>query len=230
MCKPASRSRRALIALALATAAIAPRAGTAQSVDRLQRRLVAAARRGVLLKDSLAEIHLMRSHDLPADSLVLGDLKFRFVRTNLGKDIEADLQVAATKALGVADSVLGSQLHRIASEAPILAARSRVRFGEFTRVSLLTLEIANGGGRSTTVRAPVTVRKLEEGILDLLGTMATNHVPANVVGWGGQWVPSRPLTSDLWEDAAIDMASSNAAIARTCYAGSQPACESALAL
>jgi hypothetical protein len=172
----------------------------------------------------------MKSRSLPADSLVIGDLTFRFVRANLGKDLEADLRAGVAAALGVADSVLGSQLHRIASDAPILATRSRARFGEFTRVSLVTLEIANGGGRSTTVRAPVTVRKLEEGILDLLGTMATSHVPASVVGWGGQWVPSRPLTPDMWENAAIDMASSNAAIARTCYAGSQPACESALAL
>jgi hypothetical protein len=230
MCKLASRSRRVLIALALATAVVAPRAGTAQSVEQLKRRLVASARRGLLLKDSLAELHEMKSRDLPADSLVVGDLTFRFVRANLGKDLEADLQAAAATALGVADSVLGSQLHRIASEAPILATRSRVRFGEFTRVGLVTLEIANGGGRSTTLRAPVTVRKLAEGILDLLGTMATSHVPASVIGWGGQWVPSRPLTPDLWEDAAIDMASSNAAVARTCYAGSQPACESALAL
>lgn len=230
MCELAALSRRSLTALALATSLVVPRASAAQSAAQLERRLVAAARRGQLLKDSLAELHQMKSRDLPTDSLVVGDIKFRFVRANLGKDLEADLQVAATKALGIADSVLGSELHRIASETPILATRSRVRYGEVTRVGLVTLELGNGGGRSSSMRAPITRQKLEDAILDLLGTMATSHVPASVVGWGGEWVPSRPLTRDLWEDAAIDMASSKAAVARTCYAGSQPACESALAL
>jgi hypothetical protein len=230
MCELASLSRRWVIAFAVVAAVTAPHAAAAQSVEQLQRRLVAASKRGQQLKDSVTELHQMKSRDLPADSLVVGDLKFRFVRTNLGKNLEADLQTAAAKTLATADSVFGSELPRIAGEAPILATRARSPFGELTRVDMVNLVIANGGGRATLVRAPITQRKLEEAMLDLLGTMATSHVPANVIGWGGEWVPSRPLTRELWENAAIDMASSNAAIARTCYAGSLPACESALAL
>lgn len=231
MCELASLSRRVLLALAVSASAFAPRISAAQSVEPLQRRLVAATRRGQLLKDSLDLVHQMRTRDVPADSFQVGDLKFRFVRANLGNDLETSLKAAAKNTLGIADSVFGSELHRIAIEAPILASRRRNRFGEFSAVvDWVQLELGNFGGRSTQVRAPITQRKLEEAILDLLGTMATRHVPTNVVGWGGEWVPARPLTKESWETAAIDLASSNAAIARTCYAGSVPACESALAL
>jgi hypothetical protein len=60
--------------------------------------------------------------------------------------------------------------------------------------------------------------------------MATARAPALAIQWAGGWVPSRRTTHADYEDAAIDLASSNAAIARTCYSGSVPACESALGL
>ncbi len=230
MCEFARRSRRLLFCATLTAVAFAPRAGSAQSVDRLRERLLASSRRAEWLKDSLAELHQMRSHEMPADSIMVGDLKFRFLRSNVGDDVTAELRVAGKRALAVADSVLGDELPRVARETPILVTRSNSRYGEILRVNMVNLEIANGGGRSTLVRAPITQGKLEEAILDLLGTMATSRVPSSVVGWGGEWVPARPTNPEQWEDAAIDMASSKASIARTCYVGSVPACESALAL
>src|ERR1035437_9888757 len=230
MCDLASRCRRWLTALILVAAATSPRPARAQSTGELRIRLLAAARRGQILKDSVKALHEMRTLEFPPDSLAAGELKFRFLKSNVGADLQASLQAAGTHAMSVADSMFGDAVRGIAGTTSILATRSPSRFGQFSTVDMVTLELADGSGRSTLIRAPVTQRKLEDGILDLLGTMATARVPANVIQWGGEWVPSRRLTHETWEDAAIDLASSNAAIARTCYSGSVPACESALGL
>jgi hypothetical protein len=219
-----------MVVTALVAATIAPCAAHAQSVDQLRARLVSASRLGHLLRDSLKVLHDARVRELPPDSLAAGELRFRFVKSNFGTDLQATLQAAGTHTMAAADSMFGDALRGIAGTAPILATRSHSSFGRFSTADLVTLELADNGGRSTTVRAPITERKLEDGILDILGTMATARVPENVIQWGGGWVPSRRTTHESWEDASIDLASSNAAVARTCYAGSLPACETALGL
>ena len=230
MCDLTSRRRSWFVALTLVAAATSPRPAHAQSTGELRIRLLAATRHGQILKDSVKALHEMRTLEFPSDSLATGELKFRFLKSNVGADLQATLQAAGTHAMSVADSMFGDAVRGIAGTTSILATRSRSRFGQFSTVDMVTLELADGGGRSTLIRAPVTQRKLEDGILDLLGTMATARVPSNVIQWAGGWVPSRRLTHETWEDAAIDLASSNAAIARTCYSGSVPACESALGL
>src|SRR5579872_3329945 len=127
MCEWASLSRRLLTAFAVAAAVAGPRTGAAQSVDVLQRRLIAAAKRAEQLKDSLTELHQMKARDLPADSFAVGALKLRFIRTNLGESLEADLHAAAATTMATADSVFGNELPRIAGEAPILATRVHSR-------------------------------------------------------------------------------------------------------
>ena len=235
MCDRASPTRGRLVGAALViavfVAAAIPRLpAQAQSVDQLRTRLVAASRLGKLLKDSAKTLHDMRLRELPPDSLTAGPLSFHFLKSNFGADLQASLRSAGTHTMSVADSMFGDDVNGIAGTTPILATRSHSRFGRFSTMDMVTLELADGGGRSTTVRAPVTVRKLEDGILDLLGTMATARAPAITIQWAGGWVPSRRTTRESFEDAAIDLASSNAAVARTCYAGSVPACESALGL
>jgi hypothetical protein len=220
----------ALVIAALVATAIPPLPAQAQSVDQLRTRLVAASRLGRLLRDSAKTLHDMRLRELPPDSLTAGPLSFHFLKSNFGSDLQASLRAAGTHTMSVADSMFGDDVNRIAGTTPILATRSHSRFGRFSTMDMVTLELADGGGRSTTVRAPVTVRKLEDGILDLLGTMATARAPAIAIQWAGGWVPSRRTTRESFEDAAIDLASSNAAVARTCYTGSVPACESALGL
>ncbi len=223
--------RCALAGLTLAALAMAPARTTAQSTAELRARLVASARRVALLKDSLSALHEMRTADLPADSLNVGGLRFRFLTTNFGTDLQATLKTAATQSMRVADSIFGDEASGVASKTPILATRATTQFGPLlASASMVALEIADGGGRSNNVRAPVTARKLEDAILDLLGTLATRRVPVDVVTWGGDWVPSRRIGADDWQNAAVDLASSNAVVARSCYSGSVPACESALGL
>jgi hypothetical protein len=230
MCDRAARFRRWLAASALAAAALSPCPAHAQSADQLRTRLLAAARRANTLSDSLRALHKLRARELPPDSLAAGELRFRFLKSNFGADLQASLQSAATHSMAIADSMFGDAVHGIVGAAPITATRSHSSVGQFASLDMVRLEIADGGGRSTLIRAPVTQREIEDGILDLIGTMATAQAPAIATAWAGGWVPSRHLTRESWADAAIDLASSNAAIARTCYAGSVPACESALGL
>ena len=54
-----------------------------------------------------------------------------------------------------------------------------------------------------------------------------------MIRWAGFWAPSRPLTADDWQDAALDLTTSDASVrgTRSCYAGSDdPMRRSALGL
>jgi hypothetical protein len=235
MSDSARRIRRTLARMTLAALTmapmIAPTMARAQSAADLRARLVASARQVAILKDSLSALHEMRTADLPTDSLNAGALRFRFLKTNFGTDLQATLKTAAAQSMRVADSIFGDEADGVAGTTPILATRAVTQFGPvYTTASIVSLEIADGGGRSNSVRAPVTPRKLEDVILDLLGTMATRRVPEDVVAWGGQWIPSRRIGEDDWQNAAVDLASSSAVVSRSCYSGSVPACESALGL
>jgi hypothetical protein len=229
---------RVIAGVALA-AALAARAGDAQQpepqqqvqLQRLHDRLLSAARISNQLRDSAEYLRTHRWIELPPDSLSAGPLRFKFVEKNLGADLKATLQAAAQGAASVADSTFGDAAAAFLGDAPIVVSNDRWRVSGWSpSFGIVVLEIANGGGRSTIIRSPITKRRIEDGILDLVGTMATAHLLDNAVQWGGEWVPAQRMTRDRWEDAAVDLASSNAAIARTCYAGSIPACESALGL
>ena len=213
--------------------------GHAQSVaqtrpDGLQRlhdRLISTARLSNALRDSAAYFRSRRWTTLPPDSLAAGPLRIRFAGKTLGADLEATLREAAIGAAAVADSTLGDAAATFLGDAPIVASRDSWQSrGWVPGFDIMVLELANGGGRTTIIRAPITRRRVEDAILDLIGTMATAHLLENAVQWGGEWIPAQGMTRERWEDAAVDLASSNAAIARTCHAGSIPACESALGL
>lgn len=216
-----------LLALLSSTTAHGQQAG----IDRLRERLVSSARISAALKDSIEYLRAHRWMELPPDSMSAGPLRLRFIASNLGPDLRETLRAAATGAASVADTTFGDAATTFIGSAPIVASLTRTRYAAaVTSVDVLILEIANGGGRSTQVRPPLTRRRIEEGLLDLIGTMATDRLLRDAVQWGGEWVPAQRTSREKWEEAAVDLASSNAAIARTCYAGSIPACESALGL
>jgi hypothetical protein len=233
-----SRAGRLILGLSLAAGLVVgaahAQATATKAPDKVQRlhdRLVDAARLSNTLRDSGEYLRAHRWAELPPDSLVAGPLHVRYLAKGLGADWSATLKAATIGASAMADSTLGDAAATFVGDAPIVASRDRWRtYGWSPSFDVLILELANGGGRSYTVRPPITRAKIEEGILDLIGTMATAHLLENAVQWGGEWVPAQGVTRERWEDAAVDLASSNAAIARTCYAGSIPACESALGL
>jgi hypothetical protein len=225
------RARFAIGGALVATFVFATATASAQSAIEYRARLLASARRSAILRDSVRLLHDMRATDLPADSVSAGALRFRFLKTNIGPELQATLQAAATQSMRAADSIFGDELSHVAGTSPILATRSTTQFGPMLNSAyMVALEIADGGGRSNIQRAPVTEHKLEDAILDLLGTMATKSVPMDVLTWGGEWVPSRRVMPEDWQNASVDLASSAAVVARSCYSGSVPACESALGL
>jgi hypothetical protein len=76
----------------------------------------------------------------------------------------------------------------------------------------------------------LTQRKLSDEMLDMIGTLATVGIPPNVSRWAGYWAPARPLTTDEWQAAALDLTTSSSSVSRTCYSGSVAGCEAALGL
>jgi hypothetical protein len=223
-------ARIVLRATLLAGLLASPAEAQQPPINRLRERLVSSARISKVLRDSAAYLRQHRWIELPPDSLSAGPLRLRFVASNLGPALLVTLQAATTGAASVADSTFGDAANTFIGAAPIVASLSKVRVGTITTFDLLYLEIANGGGRSTIVRPPLTVGRVQDALLDLIGTMATDRLLHEAVQWGGEWIPAQRASRERWEEAAVDLASSNAAIARTCYAGSIPACESALGL
>src|ERR1039458_3826952 len=154
MCDLASHRRSWLIALTLVAAATSPRPAHAQSTGELRVRLLAATRRSQILKDSVKALHEMRTLEFPSDSLAVGELKFRFLKSNVGADLQASLQAAGTHAMSLADSMFGDAVRGIAGTTSILATRSRWRFGQFSTVDMVPLHLAASGGRPHPPQPP----------------------------------------------------------------------------
>jgi hypothetical protein len=237
------RSRAAANALALCavltlTTAV-PRFAAAQSapqsVAQLKARLLATLRNAKAARDSLDTLRTRRARENPPDSVVAGAIRLRFDASKFGPALGATVQSAARNAATVSDSVFGDGAPAAAGGTTIIATREH----DFRLQSLgigsdyIALQLADSihlPGRSTTVGPPLTQRRIENAILDLVGTAATIKAPKNVVEWAGFWTTSHPIDEEQWTDAAIDLTTSNASVARSCYMGSVVACESALGL
>ncbi len=217
------------VAAMFAIAAFVPKAGTAQSAAQYRARLSATLRARKLAMDSLDTLRARRGLDLPPDSLKTGVVRVRYSKLNLGPDLEATLRAAVQHAAAIADTQFGdAQLE--GPQAVIVV--NRVARTEVSSLSfdIVQLELPGPSGRMTTVRVPVTQRKLSDELLDMIGTLATVGVPVNVSRWAGYWAPSHPLTPDDWEAAALDLTTSSSSVSRTCYSGSVSGCEAALGL
>jgi hypothetical protein len=223
-------------ALALGVAALvmlpaAPRGGGAQSVAQLRARLVATIRNTNIVRDSIAAMRARRGAELPPDSMAGGSIRLRFEKKNLGPELQATLQSAAERAWRIADTLFGDAAAKAAGALPIVVNHERAGLiGSTASIDMVVLELSGPGGRSTQVHRPLTERRLADGILDLVGTLAMLSVPDAVIHWAGYWTPAHRLTGDDWRDAALDLATSSSSVTRTCYAGSLQSCESALGL
>jgi hypothetical protein len=219
--------------VALAIAASVPRAGAAQSAAQsaaqYRARLVSALRDRRTAQDSLDTLRARRGVDLPPDSLTSGLIRVRYAKANLGPSVEATLRGAVLHASAVADAQFGDARFDGTQAAIIVNRVQRGMIGSLT-FDVLQIELPGPTGRLSTIRSPVTQRKLADELLDMTGTIATQGVPESVTKWAGYWAPSRPLTADDWQGAALDLATSSSSVTRTCYSGSETGCESALGL
>jgi hypothetical protein len=158
-----------------------------------------------------------------------GPVHVRYSKATLGPDLEATLRGAVRQAAVEVDAEFGDA--QIGDSGAVLVVR-RVNWGMLTSLGfdVVMVELSGGRGRFSPVRSPITERKLSDALVDMIGTLATNGVPANVSTWAGFRAPARPLAHDDWEAAALDLATSSSFVARTCYSGSVSGCESALGL
>jgi hypothetical protein len=222
------RSGLLLGALVLATAPHAVRAQQSAE-EQLASHLIATLRVRAAINDSLSAARAENRRILPPDSIRAGALRLLYKQGNLGPELVGLLATAADRASKTADSTFGDDLPNFTLHRPIgvVAIPGRWSVGTFVR-----LDIESGGSRSVLIHPPVTERKLEDGITDLTGTMATAGwaKPVAVALWDGAWVPPRHSTHEEWEEAAINLATSPAAVARSCYTGSVAACDAALGL
>lgn len=208
----------------------APIAASAQQKvdDRLASRLAAAVHLHAVINDSIAAARAQSRRVLPPDSIRAGALRLFYTRANVDPELAAALVTAAGRAAQSADAIFGDDLANFALRRPIgiAAIAGRWSIGTWVR-----LDIEAGGSRSVQIRPPVTEQKLEDAIITLVGTMATaGWATTTLAPWDGNWIPARRTTSEEWEAAAIDLATSSAAVARSCYTGSIAACDAALGL
>jgi hypothetical protein len=215
-------------ALLLATAPHAVRAQQSAE-EQLASHLIATARVHDAINDSLSAARAENRRILPPDSIRSGPLRVFYKKENLGAETAGLLATAVDRASKAADSTFGDDLEKFALHRPIgvIAIPGRWSIGTYVR-----LEIEAGGSRSVLIRPPVTERKLEDAITDLTGTMATAGWATStaISSWDGEWIPPRHSTHEEWEDAAINLATSPSAVARSCHTGSIAACDAALGL
>lgn len=213
----------------LAIATLVPRECTAQSAAQYRARLTATLRSRKFAQDTLDTLRARRALDLPPDSLTIGVVRVRYSKLNLGPDLEATLRAAVQRTAAIADAQFGDA--RLEGPQAVIVV-NRVARTQFTSLSfdLVQVELPGSSGRISTIRVPLTQRKLSDEMLDMIGTLATVGVPLNVSRWAGYWAPSRPLTADEWQAAALDLTTSSSSVSRTCYSGSVAGCEAALGL
>lgn len=222
---------RAILALAgaLGIAALVPRAAGAQSAAQYRARLGTTLRDRRVLLDSLDTLRARRAVDFPPDSMTSGVVRVRYSRANLGPDLETTLRAAVQRAGAIAATQFGDAQLQGAGSVIVVNRVQRTVISSLS-FDLLQVELPGTEGRLSTLRAPLTQANLSDELLEMIGTLATNGIPANVSRWAGYWAPSHPLTTDEWQAAALDLATSSSSVARTCYSGSVAGCESALGL
>jgi hypothetical protein len=217
------------VAAIFTVAVVVPHASAAQSAAQYRARLSATLRTRKAAMDSLDTLRARRALDLPPDSLKIGVVRVRYSKINLGPDLESTLRAAVQRAAAIADTQFGdAQLE--GPEAVIVVNRVARTDVSSLSFDIVQLELPGPSGRMTTIRSPLTQRKLSDELLDMIGTLATVGVPLDVSRWAGYWAPSHPLTPDDWEAAALDLTTSNSSVSRTCYSGSVSGCEAALGL
>jgi hypothetical protein len=215
--------------MAFALAASAPPRAGAQESARLGKRLVSALRDRKAMIDSVDAFRIRRARDLPPDSLSSGIVHVRFSAQNLGASLRTTLSTAVQRAGAIADGQFGDARLDGPGSVILVQRVERPSMAALT-LNVLRFELPGTNGRISVLRSPLTESKVADELLNMVGSLATQGVPENVTRWAGFWAPSRPLTSDDWLSASLDLMTSSSSVTRTCFTGSEAACEIALGL
>ncbi len=216
--------------VAIATIACASaRTASAQDLQKLSARVLAAHRAADVARDSVqAIVDSIRSAALPSDSLLAGGFIVRFAPGTLSSSTRAAIERGGSKAWLRIQEGLGDGAARVGQRLPIIVAQQAAPM----RIQRATVSFTLKGAATSGVWFPVplSANQAEGGLVDLAGTIASLDEPNALKKFAGEWVPAAPLAHDRWEESAIDLATADAAVARDCWAGSIARCESALGL
>jgi hypothetical protein len=219
--------RRAIPVFALI--AFATHAGAAQDLNKIGARLVAADRAYNAAHDSLQALATAeRDRKLPYDSIVAGSLMLRYTAKDFSPSEQAIFQHGAGAAWKQMQDALGDAADRIARRTPI-AIGQRTWHNALAQ-QIIEFSIPGAEARSHSFSAPVSETQADDAIIDLIGSVASADEPPGLEHFSGAWIPAAGLGDRQWNTAAIDLATSNSAVTRDCYAGSIPRCKSALGL
>jgi hypothetical protein len=221
------RRRRAAAVIALMCACSG--AVRAQDLSNISARLISANRAANQAHDSAeAIIDSMRTAALPRDSMAAGGFMLRFAPGTLSSSTRAAIERGAPNAWALIQQGLGDGAARVALRLPIIVAQQASRI----RIQRPTVSFTLKGSSSSGVwfPTPMTGDQAQEAIIDLAGTIAALDEPMVLKRYGGEWIPVTRASAERWADVAVDIATSDAAVARDCVAGSVARCESALGL
>ncbi len=232
-------TRRAVAALVLVAGAAGALA--AQDLQKLGMRIVAADRAAAAAHDSILEIvRVMRNKRLPYDSIVTGAITLRFTSKDLSPSTRAALTRAGDATWERVEHGLGDAATRVAGRVPIVISdRTAASFISEARAyeymsrllpHIIDLGLPNMPGRSRGFVEPLNEAQAEDAMIDLVGSVASMDEPPALKVYVGDWLPAAGLNERNWNAAAIDLATTNASVARDCFAGSIPRCKSALGL
>ncbi len=220
--------RRTVAAIALVACASAGTA-SAQDLAKLGARMLSANRAADDARDSAqAIVDSIRAAAAPRDSLDAGGFVIRFAPGTISSSTRAAIERGGATAWARLQRGLGDGAVRVSKRLPIIVAQQPARI----RLQPATVSFTLKGSSSSGVWFPVplSASQAQEGIIDLAGTIAALDEPTVLKRYAGEWIPAAPLTPGMWAEGAVDLATSDAAVARDCAAGSIVRCESALGL
>ena len=220
-------ARRAIVALGLI--AFVAQTAAAQDLNKLGARLLAADRALTAAHDSIQVLAKNeRAKQLPYDSIVAGSLTLRYWSKNFSRTSHATLERAANESWKAMRRALGDGADRIVHRTPIVVDQRSWQNQLLPHV--IDFYLPNTLGRSHSFTVQMSDEQAEDAIIDLVGSSAALDEPLPLQHYAGAWLPVGGLGERNWDRAAMDLATSNSAATRDCFAGAIPRCESALGL
>lgn len=220
-------ARRAVASLALV--ALAAQTTGAQDLNKIGARLLAAEHSVNAAHDSIQALaQRERGKEVPYDSIVAGSLTLRFRSKDFTPSAQAMLVRVANKTWIQMHAALGDAADRVVRRAPVVVDQR----AWLSRLAPHIIEFHFPGilGRSHAFTTPMSDAQAENAVTDLVGSEAAADEPLALQHYGASWLPAAGLGDLNWNRAAIDLATTNSAVTRDCYAGSITRCKSALGL
>jgi hypothetical protein len=220
-------TRRAIVALGLI--AFVARTSAAQDLNKIGARLLAADRAFTAGHDSIQALAKReRAKELPYDSIVAGSLTLRYRSKDFSRATQTTLTRAANESWKQMQRGLGDGADRIVRRVPVIVDERSWQNQLLPHI--IDFHLPSVLGRSYSFTIQMSDEQAAGAIVDLIGSAASLDEPLTLQHYAGAWIPVGGIGARSWDRAAIDLATSNSAATRDCFAGAIPRCKSALGL